>query len=325
MMSIPASIREGAKIVGGIILGAVGAVLFQRSLPPPTGTTEAKLFAIEHDLQQAQQRIHTLEDLNPNGTRKMEGGMMDAVRSLAQDLREGKTINPDDIWRATRPLLRDLAPLFDRLRMKDEARQIDWRVGEMGRKYGLTAEQQTALRAFFKDQGAENHRKWQAMLDDPHSTLLDFEKTKRKLRPDAEMDGFMESTLTGDKLTAYKSERLKTRAENVQRDADFKVERLSGIVSLDETQKDEVFAIMARGSKDYDPSMKLEGLGADVSHLPPGESTYQAVQSVLRPEQASQLEADKAQRRTKAEREMGEVGLTLPADWDMLEQGELGW
>jgi hypothetical protein len=321
-MTIPSSIRDALKIGGGILLGSFGAALFTRSLPPAEGSPEAKVFAMEHELKSAQQRIRTLEDLNPNGTRKSQGGFLDNTRSIVQDLRDGKKVSPDDLWRSVGPIL---APFIGMSRKKDEARRIDSRVGEFSRKYELSPEQQQGLRNFFTAKSEENQLAWKNMLNDPNAKLLDMQRASKKLRHDAGLDAFMETTLQGEKLAEYKSSRLAEKLENVQRSADRRMERLNSMVPLDEGQKDKVFAIMARGSDDYDPSMQLEGLGSDVGQLKPGASTFEAVQGVLRPEQLVELEQQKIARRQKAEEEAAEFQMTLPEDWDAIDQGEIGW
>jgi hypothetical protein len=297
-------------------------VLFQRSLPPAAGSAEEKVFAMEFDLKEAQQRIRTLEDLNPNGSRKSQGGFIDRTRSVVQDIRDGKKVSPDDVWRSVSPIL---APFMGMSRKKDEARRIDSKVGEFARKYDLTTEQQESLRNFFKQKADENANTWKNAMNDPNGTLLDIQRLSKQLRADQGLDGFMETTLQGPKLAEYKANRLNERLENVQRDADRRVERLNSLVPLDESQKDKVFAIMARGSRDYDPSMQLEGLGSDVGQLGPGASTFNAVQGVLRPEQILQMEQKKAERRQRAEEEAAEFNMTLPENWDALDQGEYEW
>ena len=98
----------------------------------------------------------------------------------------------------------------------------------------------------------------------------------------------------------------------------MKVQRLDTIVGLDDTQRDQVFGIMARGSRDYDPGMKLEGIGGDIGNTPAGDR-QQAMLSVLRPEQLEAYEAERQRRRDEAAKELGEIGLSLPPGWDMLD------
>jgi hypothetical protein len=44
----------------------------------------------------------------------------DEARGLFDDLREGRPVSPEDIFRISKPLVRDLAPLFDRIRVREE-------------------------------------------------------------------------------------------------------------------------------------------------------------------------------------------------------------
>ena len=129
----------------------------------------------------------------------------------------------------------------------------------------------------------------------------------------------MESTLTGDDLARYKSDRLNQRVENVQNEAEHKVSRLHREVELDEAQQDQVFAIMARSSPDFDSSMQFEGLGDDTAKLAPGQSRNDAIMAVLRPDQRQQYEERRVARRQEAEQDLRESGLKLPANWDMFE------
>jgi hypothetical protein len=103
----------------------------------------------------------------------------------------------------------------------------------------------------------------------------------------------------------------------VQNEADWKVERLNGTVGLDEAQKDEVFSIMARSSRDFDPRMQIEGVPED-SGVASREDRDASIMAVLRPEQQSSYEQWRAERRARAEQEMSEMGLKMPEGWDAL-------
>ena len=128
----------------------------------------------------------------------------------------------------------------------------------------------------------------------------------------------MATQLSGDKLTQFKTERMAERAERVQQDADRQVQRLDGIVKLDDEQRDQVFGIMARNSRDYDPEMQLEGIGGQIGSTPNGDR-QQAMLSVLRPEQRQAYEDERVRRRQKAEEDLQEMGLSLPKNWDPIE------
>ena len=77
---------------------------------------------------------------------------------------------------------------------------------------------------------------------------------------------------------------------------------------------------MARGSRDYDPAMVLEGARGDIGATPGGDRQA-AMLSVLRPNQRAAYEAEREHRRTEASKEMETIGLTMPTDWEMLDEG----
>ena len=144
-------------------------------------------------------------------------------------------------------------------------------------------------------------------------------RASAELRPDDGLDQFMENTLSGDKLAVFKTGRMAERAERVQQQADAKTQRLDDIVKLDDAQRDQVFGIMARGSRDYDPAMKLEGAAGEIAATPNG-NTREAVLSILRPDQRAAYEAEQQRRREEARKDMEAIGLTLPPTWDALDE-----
>ena len=93
---------------------------------------------------------------------------------------------------------------------------------------------------------------------------------------------------------------------------------LDSIVGLDEAQRDQVFGIMARGSRDYDPRMKIEGAQGEIDAIPTG-NRQAAVLGVLRPDQRATFEAERQRQREEASKDMEAMGLVLPPNWDPLE------
>jgi hypothetical protein len=105
----------------------------------------------------------------------------------------------------------------------------------------------------------------------------------------------------------------------VEHEADTKVQRLNAIVKLDEAQKDQIFGIMARGSRDYDPSMVLDGVQGPIGATP-GGNRREAMLSVLTPDQRAAYEAETLRRREEAAKDMAAIGLTLPPNWEFLDE-----
>lgn len=336
-MPLPRAVYSFLPLIVGLLVGAVGATLFLESMPGAAGSPEERAGKLEAELKRAQNRISALEAADSETSdrggwfgRKGGGGdptqrgkpaptFADRARSIAEDVREGRPVNPDDIFRASQPLLRDLAPLFDRMRLRQQREVIDSMSGELARKYDLTPPQQEALKHWFESRANDEAQRWNALIAQDGTRLEDVMRAAQDVRPDQGLELFMENTLTGEKLAAFKQERLAERAQRVQQEADRKVQRLDSIVGLDEAQRDQVFGIMARSSRDYDASMVLEGATGEIAPTPVA-NRQEAMLAVLRPEQRAAYEAERQRRRVEAAKDLEAIGLALPPSWEMLDE-----
>lgn len=310
---MPPSVRSLLSLVIGLAVGGAGVGLFHRSLPGEPGSPEERANRLEQELKRAQTRITTLEAAAPD--RRRDGRTVrDGLRDIAEDIRAGRPVTPDDLFRATQPLLRDLSPLLDRIRVRDQQRMIESMTGELARKYDLNPTQQAALAKWFEAKASENAKRWSDLVAQDGTRLEDLVRASRDLRPDTGLDEFMGRTLSGDKLTAFKADRMADRAERVQQTADRKVARLDAMVGLDDVQRDQIFGLAARSSADYDPAMKLEGSGGEIGATPGGD-VRRAMLEVLRPDQRAAYEAERQRRYEEAAKDAAAVGLKLPEDW----------
>ena len=303
----------------GLVIGGLGASLFVRSLPPPSGTDAQKIVELQRTVERDRLRIAALEATEANAAARLAREAASGRRSIFQDLKDGRPVDVNDLFTAAKPFLHEFAPLTDRLRARETKRHIDRTVADLGKRWGLDDAQQANLRQWMEDRAASHAESVRDVTSRADSTFMDYTKAMRDFQPNEGIDTFMEGTLQGDTLSKYKSERMAERVTHVQYEAERRVEHLNSIVPLDEQQQDQVFALMARGSPEFDPSMQFEGLGDDRAVLAPGESRDQAILGVLRPDQREQYEAQRARRRQEAEAEAAEVGLKLPPDWDMFE------
>jgi hypothetical protein len=314
-MSLASSLRSFVPLVIGLAVGGIGVKLFSESLSGPEGSPEARAAKLEVELKRAENRLAALEGKAGRRSGRTVG---DGLREIGDDLRAGRPVTPDDVFRATQPMMRDLAPIFDRMRVKQQARMIDSMTGELARKYELDEARQESLKAWFGQRAEEQAKAWSDLVGQEGTTLEDLARAAREVRPDDGLDEFMAGTLSGEELADFKTERMAERAERVQQEADMKVQRLDSMVELDDAQRDQVFGIMARGSRDYDPGMKLEGSGGEIGGTPAGDR-QQAMLSVLRPEQREAYEAVRQKRREEAAEEMQSLGMSLPPEWDLLD------
>lgn len=286
-----------------------------QSMPPEAGSAEEQVAQMEVDLKKANNRIAALEDEDPRRARSQGATFTDRARRLADDIRDGKAVSPDEVFRTMQPVMRDLSPLFDRMRERDSKRRIDSLTGEMARRYDLDEASQAKLADWFTKREEEEAARYSELITRDGTTLKEMMEASRDVRPDDGLDEFMPTLLSGDKLTEFQDERMVEKVERVQQEADMKLSRLEALVGLDDAQRDQAFTVFAQGSRDFDPGMGFEGISEEVANggQPP------SVLEVLRPEQRDVLEAERTRRREEAEKDMAAIGLTLPADWDFFD------
>jgi len=301
----------------GLAVGGLGVGLFQHSRPGEAGSLEKQIQHLESELQQARTRIAALEETRPRAARSPAQTAYDRGRAIAQRLRDGIPVSSDDLFRAAQPLLRDMSPLFERIAEQKFKQQADSLIGELARKYDLNPNQQDTLQKWFSEKSRADRKKWNDLISSDDTTYLQLVKSMRNDRTDEGMDPVMEGLLKGPQLEAFKAERLEERAQRVQQFADMQVQRINNIVRLDPAQTDRLFGIMAQSSPDYDASIRLEGATGEIA--PANMHPRDALKSVLRPDQLAIYEEDRQRRSAEVLREMNELGVQLPADWDELE------
>jgi hypothetical protein len=311
--------RSLLPLLIGLCLGIVGATLFVRSLPPQPGSAEEKAEKLEIELRRTQNRLASLEAADPNRFRRHGRTLADGARGIAEDLRDGRPVDLDDIFQAAKPLLKDLGPIFGRIRERDQKRHFDTLIGEYSRRYHLDENQQKKFKDWLEAKARSDALEFGALMGRDGTSLEDMIRASRKFRPTDDLDAFMETTLSGEPLNQFKSDRMADRVDRVQQEADRKVHRLDEIVGLDEAQKDRVFSLMARGSRDFDSSMRFDGLSEEATALAPGSSREEAILAELRPEQQQAYQDHRRQRRQEAEEELGVLGINLPENWDLLD------
>lgn len=313
--------RQFIGLALGLIIGGVGAFLFSQSLPPEEGSVEEKLMKVEHQLGKAQLEIAALQASGKTG--RPGRTTADGMRSIADDVKAGRLVDLDDVFKTAKPWMRNLAPVFDRIRVRDEKKHFDRIAGEWAREYGLSRRQQDALENWLDEKAETNAAAFSAVIDDEGSGLEDMIRATRDFEQNLDgLDDYMGGMLEGDTLATFENDRLLERVERVQNEADRKMHRLDSIVQLDEGQKDEVFSLMARSSEAYDPAMRFDGLESENKTLTPGQARDEALIGVLRPEQARAYEDHRREEIAEAEEEMRQVGLKLPANWDLFNEDD---
>lgn len=317
-MALPSSLKSFVPLAAGLVIGGLGVSMFQQSLVGGKDSPEHRAAKLEADLKKAQNRISALEDMDPLGRRKSRRTVKDGLADIKQRLTAGENITTDDVFRLFQPFVRDIAPIFERVRVQEQKRLVERMTGEFARKYNLTPTQQESLKKWFDAKAEEKAHDWTNLITQEGVKMEDVAKASRDVRLDDGLETFMQGTLSGEKLAQFQTDRMNERAERVQQYADSRTERLNSIVNLDASQRDQIFGIMARKSSDYDPAMRLEGSAGAIGSSPSGNAN-DAVLSVLRPDQRELYQADALRRRQAAEKDLQAIGLSLPENWNPLE------
>jgi hypothetical protein len=305
----------------GLILGATGAFLFVKSLPPPAGSEAARVVSLEREIKQAKSKVAELEAIpglqEDLAKIKSRNRFSDKLAGILRDLKAGRPVDVEDVYNAMKGHMRDLAPLFGVLRRHAEKKEADRLSGTYARTYNLNPEQQQELASWLKSEADARMAEYNTKMWAEETRLVDAMKMMKDRRPEDGIDPMMEKFLSGEALAQFKDERMTQRAQSVQEEADRRLNRLHSIVTLDEAQQDQVFSLMARNSQHYDPAMKLSGLGSDTASVGAAADRESALQSILRPDQRATYEAESQRRRAAATQEMAELGLKLPDDWNL--------
>ncbi|MFP6879228.1 MAG: hypothetical protein VCA37_20540 [Roseibacillus sp.] len=311
--------RQYLGVIIGVVLGVVGALLYGQSKPPETGSQKERA-------ELAEQRYRSLQrenrELRADGLRARKRGASDGTRAIYEDILSGRGADLDDVFQVTKPWLTKIAPVINLIRVKEEKDHFNSIAGEYGRKYELSERQQNELREWLDQRATENAASFVGVLTDERSNLMDLMLAGREAEKNlGEIDGFMEGQLRGQALADFKQDRLMERIESVEHEANGRLHRLDNLVDLDPAQEDQLFYLMARSSDSYIPAMEIEGMTGSTLPIDPIRRN-EAIRGVLRPGQLESFDTHRRERRADAEREMLEVGLRLPDDWDLFDEDD---
>lgn len=305
-------IKQALGLIIGLIVGVVGGVLYSNSLPPEEGSLEDEYELAVTKLAGAERRLQAYSRYEKSDA----GRTRDALRDLAQDFKDGKEVSPDDVFATMKPWLREMAPIFERIR---EVNAEDWantRTSEWARIYSLSQSERERLEKWFQERGEERAKDLTEVVQSQDSGFVDFIKaTEYDWRDASGVEPVIEEMLEGEELAKFREDRLAERAESVQNEADRNLSRLDDVVGLDDDQHRELFGVLSRSARDYRPEVGASG--EEALDLAGRDS---AINEVLRPDQLEVLNEHRTNRRAEAEKGLRRLGMKLPENWDALER-----
>ena len=316
-------VKEALAIIVGLLVGGMGGFLFSNSLAPDDGSVEARLETTEIELDTAKRTIRRLE-VSTGKTRRKRSSLRtsgDEIRDVAQRVRDGEEISMDDVVATMRPWMRDMAPLFSRIQQVNHEAWADGMVGEWDRKYHLTTSEKEQLVDWLRQRREQRAAEYKALLQSDFTGFVELVQAMDYGFEDSDgVDELIEGFLDDDQLTQFRDERRDERAQSVEAEASRDLARLNSLVELSAEQQDALFPVLVRGSSDYrDGEVDFSGMGENSSALDrPSRNT--AIRTVLSPQQRRQINERNAQETARAEQEMSRIGLTLPANWEALQE-----
>ena len=219
------------------------------------------------------------------------------ARSSAESLRlkfemagveeESVVENQLDIQRLlndARPLLKSLSLMFGDQRKKMTERMIRGMAEKLAEQMGLTEDQTKDLIAHFLKLDEENFAKIKEMLD-RKLTIFDVFTVMKDMNPQKSMDAYVMDKMTEAQKKAYENQKLETKAQQLERTANWQLERMTKNLNLDEGQKDRVFDILVKKNPQYDASLAVEGVNVEPDKADAGKTQDEAIAAVLREDQ----------------------------------------
>jgi hypothetical protein len=307
--------KQALGLIVGLVVGITGGILYSKSLRPDPGSMQDRMEIAEEELGKARRNVRAME----RHVQRQEAMRDGRLRKLARDIKDGKEVNLDDLFATMKPWMRQMSPVFERLRQINEVDWADARVSEWGRNYDLSDAEKEQLKDWFAGQSRTNAERLTEVVTNEETGFVDLIRATEYGWQDAEgVESLMEGFLEGEELESFRAERLADRVESVQNEADRSLQRLDEIVELDDAQHEELFGVLIRGSEDYRPDVKPEGFTGEATPLD-REARDAMIQSVLKPEQVQRLNEVREERRVKAESQLRRAGMVLPKDWDLLE------
>ncbi|MDA8980803.1 hypothetical protein N9H14_01340, partial [bacterium] len=109
--------KQVLGILVGLLIGVVGGVMFSKSIAPEMGSAEDRLEQSERELRKAEGEIRALV---ASGARNEKRKVGDGVRDMMWRIRNGEDVSLDDVLVTMKPWMREMTPLFERIRKVNE-------------------------------------------------------------------------------------------------------------------------------------------------------------------------------------------------------------
>ena len=267
------------SLTAGLLLGgaSVYAWLEMRDRAGADADFAAALQKKDQDLEKLKASLAEAKSSADNLRQRFDAAGLDDDPVRENELDIQRLLND------ARPLMKSLALMFGEQRKLMTEKWIRGMAEKLAQEMGLTEEQTADMIAHFLKLDEENFAKIKAMLD-RKLTILDVFSVMKEMNPQKSMDDYVMTAMTDEQKKSWENRKLESKAQQLERTANWQLDRMSKSLNLDEAQKDQVFDILVKKSPQYDPALAVEGVNAGVE-LDTQKSQDEAIAEVLRPEQ----------------------------------------
>ena len=311
---------KGGLLLGvGLLVGGALGALYTKSLPPEEDSPEAKIEQLQFEVAKYERQMAAIGvDLE-----RRKDTSKDRMRSIMEQIKNGEEVSLDDVADSMKPFLRDMRPLMMRMHEVTAQDWADAKVGEFSRKYDLSQAEKDGLKRVLEDQRIRHAERIQDIYEDDSSSFVEIARASddRYTRLE-DLSAELKPYLSATELADYQADIAEKRADYVQEDADRYLNRFDEIVELTPEQHEEAFAIMVRSSPDYRTGMDVEGLDPNAGRMEV-RARNEALSGILDQDQRRVWEERRRERRADAAEDLMRLGIALPNDWDLLDQGGL--
>ena len=277
---LPLVIGLGLGGLGGYFAGQHGAAGTE-----PLTTAQREIVKLQSDLKSSQEAAQKLADEKS------------ALATKAPDPDAKPDINK--LFNDAKPLLKSFTAAMEPQRQEAIERMTEEQLKRMTALANLTPEQQESLKAYLAKLSDQEKAKWQATLNGDGGLAQLMKMGRNGPNPQKNLDEWAKTNLEGEQAQTYQTARLNEKAKAITDSANSKIETMSTSLNLDESQKDQMFHVLVRTDKNYDPAMQMEGIATTADGTVATESRDEAISAILNPEQQQKYEAQRAQKKQR--------------------------
>ena len=137
-------------------------------------------------------------------------------------------------------------------------------------------------------------KRFQSELDDDNRSFADIMQSQGDFweKNEPKINDLLKEELNDEQYAQYERNELIEKTESIQKRANWELERMNSL-DLSEEQEDQIFGILVQKSSQFDESMEIEGISAELPEAARSQdvSKEDAIRSILNTDQLDKYNA----------------------------------